>query len=383
VRLRTAQKLEAMGTLAGGIAHDFNNILGAILGYAELAQGQARAGSPLHEQLDGVMGAGLRAKSLVQRILAFSRSGLGERRPVHVQSVVEEALDQLQAALPPGLQLHRALQAGDAALVGDPAQIHQVVMNLGSNALQASRAPGTVWVTLAPCTLDAPRHATSGELPAGRYLALVVRDEGTGIDPSQRERIFDPFFTTKAVGVGTGLGLSLVHGIVTELHGAVDVHSEPGRGSTFTVLLPWSGELAADPRQAVNDEALPRGEGQCVLLVDDEAPLVALGEETLARLGYEPVGFVSSTAALQAFEAEPRRFDAVITDENMPQLNGSELAAAVQRLRPGLPVLLMSGYVNPALTQRAAEAGVREVLAKPLVARDIALALAQAFQAPA
>jgi signal transduction histidine kinase/ActR/RegA family two-component response regulator len=380
VRLRTAQKLEAMGTLAGGIAHDFNNILGAILGYAELAQTQAQPHSALHEQLEGVMGAGLRAKSLVQRILAFSRSGLGERRPVHVQSVVAEALDQLQASLPPGQQLRRDLRAGDAALVGDPAQIHQVVMNLGTNALQASRTPGTVWVTLAPHTLQAPQHATSGELRAGEYLALVVRDEGTGIEPAQLERIFDPFFTTKDVGVGTGLGLSLVHGIVTELRGAVDVHSEPGHGSTFTVLLPWSGETTADPRSASDDEALPRGRGECVLLVDDEAALVALGEETLARLGYEPVGFSSSVAALQAFEADPGRFDAVLTDETMPQLTGSDLAAAVQRRRPGLPVLLMSGYVSPALAQRAAEAGVSEVLGKPLVARDIAFALAGALQ---
>ena len=339
-----------------------------------------RRAARLHEQLDGVMSAGLRAKSLVQRILAFSRSGLGENVPVHVQSVVDEALDLLDASLPAGVRLQRDLRAGDAALVGDPAQIHQVVMNLGTNALQASRAPAVVSVTLAPRTLDQPLAATSGELPAGEYLELVVRDEGTGIEPTQIERIFDPFYTTKVVGVGTGLGLSLVHGIVAELHGAIDVASEPGRGSTFSVLLPWNGGVAADPRRRGADVAtLPRGDGQRVLLVDDEAALVALGEETLAGLGYEPVGYTSSVAALHAFEQAPQRYDAVLSDETMPQLTGSQLAAAVLRVRPELPVLLMTGYVSPALAERALELGVRDVLAKPLVARDIALALADAL----
>jgi PAS domain S-box-containing protein len=379
-QLRTAQKLEAMGTLAGGIAHDFNNILGAILGYAELAQTQANPGSTQHEQIDGVMSAGLRAKSLVQRILAFSRSGLGEKVPVHVQSVVAEALDLLAASLPPGVALQRDLRAGDAAVVGDPAQIHQVVMNLGTNAIQASRAPGVVSVSLAPVTLAQARRTTSGELAPGDYLELVVRDEGSGIEPVQIERIFDPFFTTKAVGVGTGLGLSLVHGIVAELCGAIDVASEPGRGSRFSVLLPWQGEVPADALGNDAGAALPRGNGQLVLVVDDEAALVALAEETLAALGYEPVGYTSSVSALRAFEQAPQRFDAVLSDETMPQLTGTQLAAAVRALRPDIPVLLMSGYVGTAFAARALEAGVHEVLEKPLMARDIARALAGALR---
>ena len=277
------------------------------------------------------------------------------------------------------MSLRRDLRAGDAAIVGDPAQIHQVVMNLGTNAMQASRSGGVVSVTLAPRTLDRPLQATSGELPAGVYLELVVRDEGTGIEPAQLERIFDPFFTTKPVGVGTGLGLSLVHGIVAELHGAIDVQSEPGRGSTFTVLLPWSGSVTVDPRRSDRAATLPRGDGQRVLLVDDEAALVSLGEEMLAALGYEPVGYTSSVAALRAFEQRPQRYDAVLSDETMPQLTGSQLAAVVRRVRPELPVLLMSGYVSPALAERALELGVRDVLAKPLVARDIAHALADAL----
>jgi signal transduction histidine kinase/CheY-like chemotaxis protein len=380
VRLRTAQKLEAMGTLAGGIAHDFNNILGAILGYSELARGQAAPGSALQQQLDGVMNAGLRAKSLVQRILAFSRSGLGERAPVHVQSVVDEALDLLQASLPAGVRLQRELSAGDAALVGDASQIHQVVMNLGANAVQASRPPGAVCVRLALRTLHAPCQFTSGELPPGVYLELVVRDEGSGMGPEQLERIFDPFFTTKEVGVGTGLGLSLVHGIVSELRGAIDVRSQPGQGSTFTVLLPWTGEVTIEGGTREQDGELPRGQGERILVVDDEAALVALAEETLAALDYEPVGYTSSVAALQALEQSPSQFDALLTDEAMPQRTGSELAAAARQLRPDLPVLLMTGYLSPAVAARARAAGVHEVLAKPLVAREIARALARALR---
>jgi signal transduction histidine kinase len=234
-KLLQAQRMEALGTLAGGIAHDFNNILGAILGYAELAHAQAEPGSTLQQHLDGVMGAGLRAKSLVQRILAFSRSGMGERQPVHVGALVDEALDLLAATVPSGVRLQRDLRVGDAALLGDPAQIHQVVMNLGTNALQASRAPGVVAVTLAPRTLATPRRATSGNLPPGDYLELVVRDEGTGIERGQIERIFDPFFTTKASG--TGLGLAVVKRVMA-LHGGEVTLGPFEAGATFALHLP-------------------------------------------------------------------------------------------------------------------------------------------------
>jgi signal transduction histidine kinase/ActR/RegA family two-component response regulator len=375
-QLRQAQKLEAIGTLAGGIAHDFNNILGSILGYGELARSDAAADSPLARYLDAVMSAGQRAKALVERILAFSRSGMGERVPVHVQSVVAEALDLLLPSLPPGITLTRRLEAGDTAVIGDATQIHQVVMNLGTNAMHAMQDGGEVEVSLAVRHIVAPLALATGLLPAGDYVCLTVRDQGQGIAPEAVHRIFDPFFTTKRVGVGTGLGLSLVHGIVTDLDGGIEVVSAQGVGSTFTVWLPWSGRVAA---LAHADTAIPRGDGQRILLVDDEVALVHLGEEMLAVLGYEAAGYTSSVEALAAFAAEPQRFDAVLSDETMPLLSGSQMARQIRRIRPDIPIVLMSGYVGPNIAALARQSNVNELLSKPLVSRDIAKALARLF----
>jgi signal transduction histidine kinase/ActR/RegA family two-component response regulator len=375
-QLLQAKKLEAIGTLAGGIAHDFNNILSAILGYGEMAQKDAKEGTPLRRHVDAAMSAGHRAKSLVERILAFSRSGMGERVPVHVQSVVAEALDLVEASLPKGVKLERKLEAGDAAVQGDPTQIHQVVMNLCTNSIQAMKPGGVLTVSLDLVEKRAERLATS-VLSGGRYLRLTVRDTGAGIPAKILERIFDPFFTTKEVGVGTGLGLSLVHGIVTDLGGGIDVESRPGEGAAFTVYLPWSSAAAAP---ASVEEAVPGGDGETILLVDDEEALVRLGEEMIAGLGYEPVGFTSSAQALQSFRASPSRFQAVLSDEAMPEMTGSELAREIRAIRPDIPIVLMSGFVSPALLGRARELGVLDVLAKPLVERDIARGLANALR---
>ncbi len=375
-QLRQAQKLEAIGTLAGGIAHDFNNILAAILGYGEMAQKDAKDGTPLRRHLDAALSAALRAKSLVERILAFSRSGIGERVPVNVQAVVHEALDLVAASLPAGVSLDRQLDTGNAAVLGDPVQVHQVVMNLCANAAQAIRARGAITVTLEDKTLPEKIVATS-VLPAGRYIRLQVRDTGSGIPAHVLERIFDPFFTTKEVGVGTGLGLSLVHGIVTDLGGGIDVESRIGEGSLFTVYMPWHGDVSA-PESAA--EKVEPGSGETILLVDDEETLVRLGEEMIAELGYEPVGFTSSVAALATFRAEPARFNAVLSDEAMPDMTGSELAREIRKIRPDIPIVLMSGYVTAALSTRARDAGVVEVLNKPLARRDIARSLAGALR---
>jgi len=372
-QLRQSQKLEAMGTLAGGIAHDFNNILAAILGYGEMAQRDCTEGTPQRRHIDAAMSAAMRAKSLVERILAFSRSGVGERVPVNVQSVVEEGLVAIAASLPTGVRLERELTAGDAAVLGDATQIHQVVMNLCANAVQAMRSSGTLGVCVEAVRLAESRRVSTTQLPTGDYVKLGVRDTGTGIAPHVLERIFDPFFTTKAVGVGTGLGLSLVHGIVADLGGGIDVESRVGGGSTFTVYLPWQGSALATE---VQSEPVASGSGETILLVDDEEALVRLGEEMMAELGYEPVGFASSAAALESFREAPQRFDMVLSDEAMPEMTGSELAREIRRIRPDIPIVLMSGYVTPVLAARARDLGIAEVLAKPLVAHEIARSLA-------
>jgi PAS domain S-box-containing protein len=374
-QLRQSQKMEAIGTLAGGIAHDFNNILGAILGYGELAQQASGAGSRARRHLDQILHAGGRAKALVERILAFSRSGLAEREPVHVQSVVNETLELLAASLPPGVRLERRLEAGDAAVIGDATQLHQVVMNLCTNATHAMEGGGVLTVVLDRADVVAPRAVSHGALSARACVRLIVSDTGTGIAPAVLERMFDPFFTTKVVGKGTGLGLSLVHGIVGDLGGAIDVATKPGEGTSFTIWLPLAGETMRSSPEAAR--GVPRGHGQTVLVVDDEPALVALTEEMLAELGYEPAGFESSVVALQAFRADPERFDLVLTDEAMPELTGTELAREVRQVRPETPVVLMSGYGGAPLATRAAAAGAREVLRKPLQSRELAEALAR------
>jgi PAS domain S-box-containing protein len=378
-QLRQSQKMEAMGTLAGGIAHDFNNILGAILGYGELAQKDVAEGSVTRRHLDQVMHAGGRAKALVERILAFSRSGLGERVPVHVQSVVEETLDMLAASLPAVVRLEKALDAGNAAVVGDTTQLHQVVMNLCTNAAHAMEHGGVLTVAVDHIEMPERRLLSHGMLSQCPYIRLVVSDTGLGIPPTVLERMFDPFFTTKGVGEGTGLGLSLVHAIVADLGGAIDIASKVGEGTIFAIWLPVAGQVVRPVAEAVRD--LPRGNGEAVMIVDDERSLVMVAEETLAALGYEPAGFDSSVAALQAFSADPRRFDLVLTDETMPDLSGTELAREIRRLRSDIPIVLMSGYSDARVTERAHAAGVSEVLRKPLVSRDIAEPLARALAA--
>jgi signal transduction histidine kinase/ActR/RegA family two-component response regulator len=378
-QLQQAAKMEAVGRLAGGIAHDFNNILGAILGYGELAQDSLAEGSAVRRQIDQMLQAGMRGKGLVDRILAFSRSGMGEREPVHVQSVAEETLELLAASLPAHVRLESRLDAADMAVVGDATQFHQVVMNLCTNAVHAMGRTGVLTVVLERVAVGERRLTSHGALRAGGYARLSVTDTGGGIPPAVLKRMFDPFFTTKRVGDGTGLGLALVHGIVADFGGAIDVATQLGAGTTFTIWLPAAG--AMPKRRAEPAGELPRGNGETILIVDDEHALVALAEETLAELGYEPVGFASSLAALQAFRADPKRFDLVLTDETMPDLTGTELAREIRQLRPEISIILMSGYGGAQLSERAQAAGVIDVLRKPLIRRDIAEPVARALQA--
>ena len=374
-QLRQSQKMEAIGTLAGGIAHDFNNILGAILGYGELALQESAEQSALRRYLDNVMHATERAKMLVDRILGFSRSGLGDREPVNVQGVILETLELLEASLPAGLRLESGIDAGNAAVMGDATYLHQVAMNLCTNAIHAMEHGGVLSVHLDRVQLHDGRTLARGSLLPGRYVRLKVADTGAGIPPAVLDRMFDPFFTTKEIGEGTGLGLSVVHGIVTDLGGAIDVTTALGKGTAFEIWLPVAGEIGAPTAEA--GRVLPRGNGEIVMIVDDEPPLVALAEEIVAQMGYEPVGFGSSRTALDEFRARPDRFDALLTDEAMPELTGTELAREIRRIRSTIPVILMTGYGGGELLNQAADIGVSEVLHKPLRRSELADSLAR------
>ncbi len=375
--LQQAQRLEAVGTLAGGIAHDFNNILGAILGFGESAMSRTRAGSRVRRDLAYIVTAGERGRALIERILAFSRTGVGARVPVQVEGVVQEAL-QLISSTASHLEVEAGLNAASAAILGDATQIHQVLMNLMTNAVQAMPEAGTLRVVHRVMSLGLPRVVTTGMLPAGEYVVVEIGDTGCGIAGEILARIFDPFFTTKDVGAGTGLGLSVAHGIVTEMAGAIDVNSEPGVGSVFTVYLPRAADVTSPAPEEPAE--LPRGAHEQVLLVDDEDALLQLMSDTLTELGYVPIGFSSGQEALAAFAAHPDRFDALITDERMPGLSGAALIRAVRAVRPSIPVLLVSGYLGPLIVERARSAGADMVLRKPLSTPELAHSLARALR---
>jgi signal transduction histidine kinase/CheY-like chemotaxis protein len=373
-----ASRLEALGTLAGGVANDFNNVLAAIVGYGEMARDAAAAGTPQARHLDRVLQAALRGKALVERILSVSRGGARASTVFALEPVVEEVLALLSASLRPGIVLERALEAPDARLRGDPTRVFEAVMNLCTNALQAMPQGGMLSVGVRRVHVEEARVLSHSSLAPGSYLALGVADQGKGITPEVAEHLFEPFFTTRTAQSGTGLGLALVHGVVAEFNGAIDVQGAPGRGARFTLYLPECTEeagpaLAAPPATAA-------GAGQALLVVDDQPELVAMTQELLAGLGYQATGFTDPSAALAALRAQPARFAALVTDEVMPGLSGTALAEAARAASPGLPVLLVSGYGGLSLAQRAAAAGVRRVLAKPLQRAELAAALAEVLR---
>jgi PAS domain S-box-containing protein len=372
-RLRQAEKMEAVGRLAGGIAHDFNNVLAGVFAYGEMIFEETPEDSPLKRYAKNVLTAATRGRALVEQILAFSRSQLGKRVPVDLTHVVAETLELLRGSLPAEIRLEVSAPKLPLIVIGDATPLHQVVMNLCSNAIQAMSAAGTLHVALEAADLSAERALSHGSLAPGRYVRLTIQDSGSGMDEATLARIFEPFFTTKEIGRGTGLGLSLVYAIVTDAGGAIDVRSALEQGSTFSIYLARTQAAPVSAGEA--PPPLPRGNGERVLLVEDEASLLAMTAEVLTRLGYEPVPFSDSHAALAAFQAAPRSFDVVITDDVMPGLTGTALATELRRQRPDLPIILVSGYSGPILTQQALAAGVSELLAKPLQSRQFAATL--------
>jgi PAS domain S-box-containing protein len=373
-RLKQSEKMQAVGRFADGIAHDFNNILGAILGYGELAKGKAPTGSDIRRYLDTIHSAGERGRLLVAQILTFSRARPAEKRPMLVAELVDEVALQVEGSLPDGITIAVANESPRAVVLGEATQLHQLVMNLCTNAVQAMGAGGVVNLSVRAVRIDEERAAHLGTLHPANYVAIEVRDAGEGMDAETAARIFEPFFTTKPVGRGTGLGLALVHSIALEHDGALDLESAPGRGTRITVYLP---EAAGDwQKPAVPERELPRGGGETVMVIDDEPALADLAQEMLAELGYEAIAFTSSVDALAAYESHPGRFDAILSDEVMPQLTGTQLTARLRAARASLPILIISGYGGPGFELRAREAGVDRLLRKPYQKRELAEALA-------
>ena len=366
-----AQRMEAIGTLAGGIAHDFNNILAGIVGFNSLARQAASGNAELLEFLDEIGRAGSRATDLVRQILAFSRVGDQIMVPVQLRHIIAEAVQLLRAAIPASISFNVRLSSNLPAVLGNATQLHQVVMNLGTNAWHAMRdRPGQLSVSLEECTLDEAQTGVLPGLSPGHFLRLSVSDTGCGMDATIQARVFEPFFTTKAPGEGTGLGLSVVHGIVRSHQGAIRLSSEVGRGTTFDVYLP---AISAPPQQASVDPGLiPRGRGERILFVDDELPIVRLGEQMLRQFGYAAEGESRVWEALARLEREPDAYRLVITDQTMPGLTGLEFAARIHALRPDLPIVLASGYGIELTPERIHAAGVREVLAKPYTLTTLA-----------
>ena len=374
VQRSRASKLESLGTLAGGVAHDFNNILAAILGFVEMAQDAAAPASNQARHLDKVLQAALRGKALAERILIFSRGGGRSMTVFALEPVVEEVLTLLAASLRPNVTLERRLEAPNARLRGDPTQAFEALMNLCTNAMQAmAEHGGTVCIRLKRVHVAVANVLSHSQLAPGNYLLLSVSDQGAGISSEVMERLFEPFFTTRTTPSGTGLGLAIVHGVVAEFGGAIDVQSTLGHGSCFSLYFPECTEalsVATTPGSTAME-----GAGQCLMVVDDDATLVSLVEETLKGLGYESVGFSEPVVALEAFRHDPRRFAAVITDEVMPGLCGTQFTKALRLVAPNMPVLLLSGFGGALLASRACAAGVTRVLAKPLQRAELARVL--------
>ncbi|WP_089935438.1 ATP-binding protein [Candidatus Entotheonella palauensis] len=377
-QLRQARKMEALGSLAGGVTHEFNNILTSIFGYAEMARLELPPDSSQAMHLDQVLIAAARAKELVRKILAFSRQQATPREPTSMHQVVHETLGLLRATFPAtvDLQVHVPDDAG--SVMADRVQLQEVVMNLCTNAEYAMRqSGGQLWVSLAATEVDHEFAAAHPPLEAGPYVCLTVKDTGPGITPDIMERIYDPFFTTKSAGEGTGMGLAIVHGIVTDHGGAISVFSSPGEGSTFQVYLPQvrTPEALNPPLET----SIPYGEGR-ILVVDDEPIQTELLKLQLNYLGYDVQSATHSHEALLQFQANPGNFDLVITDQTMPEITGEQLIQAVRKIRPELPVILLTGFSHLIDKDKARALGINAFLMKPITIEALATTVHQVLE---
>ncbi|MCP5004250.1 MAG: response regulator [Planctomycetes bacterium] len=370
--LRQAQKMEVIGALSGGIAHDFNNILSGIIGYAEMAlttTSEDRTRRHLHQVFNG----GQRAKNLVTQILALSRQTDYECKPVDLKSTLIEVLELLRATLPTTIEIRQHLTSQSTIVFADAVQMHQILLNLCTNAEYAMREKGGILeIWLESLEVSSEKSTRNPDLTAGPYIMLIVRDTGQGMPPDVLNRVFEPYFTTKGPGEGTGIGLAVLHGIITNHRGTVEVESTPDQGTTFTIYLPRL-EISLVPEIHEVDTP-PRGQGR-VLFVDDEEPLAQLGKEMLELLGYDVVIRTSSSDALRTFCLEPNRYDVVITDLTMPNISGDDFARELLNIRPDLPVILCTGFSHTMTQEKAETLGIRAFLMKPLLMKELALTL--------
>lgn len=364
-QLRQAQKMEALGTLAGGIAHDFNNVLTAVAGNAQLALEDLPPDHPAMISLREIQRGTERARDLVRRILAFSRPEQNVQHLIDLRPVVDEVLRLLRATASKMIDIRLEVESDLPVVRADATQVHQVLMNLCTNACDAMKRGGTLTVRLRGVRTDSRLYALSQDLPPGNYLRVSVEDTGTGIQPDVIERVFEPFFTTKPPGEGTGLGLSMVHGIMRGHRGAILMRSTPGEGTVFDLYFPASEEFAAPADPLAPTSAKPAGEGEHILYVDDEEALVYLVLRTMERMGYRVTGMTQPQEAIDAIRAEPGRFDLVISDLGMPGMSGMELAAELLAIRADLPIIITSGYVRAEDAQEAERIGVRDIVLKP------------------
>ncbi len=372
-----AQKMQAIGTLAGGIAHDFNNILYAIMGFAELCLDEAPDGTLLRRNLETVLNSASRAKDLVSHILTFSRQDQHERGLISVVPIVKEAIKFLRASLPSTIEIKQFIQPELASIIADPTQIHQILMNLGTNAGHAMRLTGGVLeITLENVAIEDQTSIGDPGLVPGPYLRMTVGDTGTGMDTATVQRIFEPYFTTKQKGEGTGLGLAVVHGIVSSYGGCINVESEVGQGSTFRVYLPSVQARASEETGTI--ELVPTG-CERILYVDDEPVIVQMAEQMLRRLGYEVVSRTDSLEALELFRGQPNDFDLIITDLTMPNLTGVVFAQEVRKISPQIPLILCTGFSELVSEGSIESLGIGEVVRKPILKKDLAEAIRRAL----
>jgi signal transduction histidine kinase/ActR/RegA family two-component response regulator len=367
-QLYQLQKMETIGTLAGGIAHDFNNILTPILGYTDMALEELPEESNLRFDIEQINNAAHRGKNLVQQVLTFSREVDFENKPIQLQPIVAEAINLIKASFPPGVEVRQQFDQKIGTVLADPTHIHQIVMNLCTNANHAMmKSGGILDVRLDAVKIDQKSAEKIQNLKKGEYIRLTISDTGYGMDIKTKERIFEPFFTRKEVGSGSGLGLSVVHGIINNYGGAIVVDSTPGKGTTFMIYLPKYG---ADLLESDKSEKKPIKGDEYILFVDDEPEITFMGKKMLENLGYKVSITSNSISALEEFKKDPDRYSLLVTDQSMPNISGTELAIMMKKIRPGLRVIIITGYADNLSEEVLSQCGISEVILKPMILDD-------------